>query len=67
MTNIRDFYLKNFGFLEVKFSIYSNRRVFVMVFTEQMFPEFYWGCAGSMVRIFAERSLARQHNENITI
>ena len=26
----RVFYLKNFGFLEVKFSIYLNRRVFVM-------------------------------------
>ena len=30
MKNIRVFYLKNFGFLEVKFSIYLNRRVFVM-------------------------------------
>ena len=30
MKNIRDFYLKNFSFLEVKFSIYLNRRIFVM-------------------------------------
>ena len=30
MKNIRDFYLKIFSFLEVKFSIYLNRRVFVM-------------------------------------
>ena len=30
MKNIRFFYLKNFVFLEVKFSIYLNRRVFIM-------------------------------------
>ena len=30
MTNIRVFYLKFFQFLEVKFSIYLNMRVFVM-------------------------------------
>ena len=30
MKNIGVFYLKKFGFLEVKFSIYLNRRVFVM-------------------------------------
>ena len=30
MKNIRVFYLKNFQFLEVKFSKYLNRRVFVM-------------------------------------
>ena len=30
MTNIGDFYLKIFNFLEVKFSIYWNRHVFVM-------------------------------------
>ena len=30
MKNIRVFYLKIFSFLEVKFSIYLNRRVFVM-------------------------------------
>ena len=28
--NIRAFYLKNFQFLEVKFSLYLNMRVFVM-------------------------------------
>ena len=30
MTNIGDFYLKIFSFLEVKFSIYLNRLVFIM-------------------------------------
>ena len=30
MKNMRIFYLKNFPFLVVKFSIYLNRRVFVM-------------------------------------
>ena len=30
MKNIRDFHLKIFSFIEVKFSIYLNRRVFVM-------------------------------------
>ena len=30
MKNIRVFYLNIFQFLEVKFSIYLNRRVFVM-------------------------------------
>ena len=30
MKNIGDFYLKNFSFLEIKFSIYLNRCVFVM-------------------------------------
>ena len=32
MKNIRFFLSENFQFLEVKFSIYMNRRVFVMVF-----------------------------------
>ena len=31
MNNIRIFYLKIFLFLVVKFSVYLNRRVFVMV------------------------------------
>ena len=31
MKNIKVFYLKIFSFLVVKFSIYLNRRVFVMV------------------------------------
>ena len=31
MKNIRVFYLNIFQFLEVKFSIYLNRRVFVMI------------------------------------
>ena len=34
MKNIRVFYLKFFSFLVVKFSIYLNRRVFVMKSTE---------------------------------
>ena len=32
MKNIRIFYLKNCHFLVVKFSVYLNRRVFVMIF-----------------------------------
>ena len=31
MKNIRVFFHENFDFLEVKFSIYLNRRVFVML------------------------------------
>ena len=31
MKNISFFYLKSFGFLEVNFYIYLNRRVFVML------------------------------------
>ena len=31
MKNIRIFYLKNCHFLVVKFSVYLNRRVFVMI------------------------------------
>ena len=30
MKNVGDFYLKIFSFLEVNFSIYLNRRVFLM-------------------------------------
>ena len=30
MKNIKSFVFENFQFLEVKFSIYLNRRVFVM-------------------------------------
>ena len=32
MKNIGDFYLKIFSFLEMKFSMYLNRHVFVMFF-----------------------------------
>ena len=32
MKNIRSFHQKNFHFLVVKFSVYLNRRVFVMNF-----------------------------------
>ena len=34
MKNIRFFLSENFQFLEVKFSIYMNRRVFVMLYLE---------------------------------
>ena len=34
MKNSRIFYLKTFSFLVVKFSIYLNRRVFVMSYAE---------------------------------
>ena len=34
MKNIRVFYLKNFQFLEMKFPIYLNRRVLVMINTD---------------------------------
>ena len=39
MKNIRDFLSENFQFLEVKFSIYLNRHVFVMEpILKQMIP-----------------------------
>ena len=34
MKNIRVFLSENFQFLEMKFSIYLNRRVFVMFYSE---------------------------------
>ena len=37
MKNTRVFYLKIFSFLEVKFSIYLNRRVFVMAPSKAFF------------------------------
>ena len=42
MKNIRVFLSENFQFLEVKFSIYLNRRVFVMstVATKPLLPNF---------------------------
>ena len=42
MKNIRVFYLNIFQFLEVKFSIYLNRRVFVKV----------WPCGYSLLGFF---------------
>ena len=45
MKNIRFFYLKNCHFLMVKFSIYLNRRVFVM------FPDKY----GTNIQTFHSR------------
>ena len=40
MINIRVFLSENFQFLEVKFSIYLNRRVFVMVEISPLFHSF---------------------------
>ena len=34
MKKLLSFYLKIFSFLEVKFSLYLNRRVFVMLLTQ---------------------------------
>ena len=41
MKNIRVFYLNIFQFLEVKFSIYLNRRVFVMPSPSQRAHDVY--------------------------
>ena len=38
MKNIKKFYLKIFIFLVVKFSMYLNRRVFVMVISTKFIP-----------------------------
>ena len=43
MKNIRIFYLKNRLFLVVKFSVYLNRRVFVMFSLGSMNPLWYLG------------------------
>ena len=51
MKNIRVFYLNIFQLLEVKFSIYLNRRVFVMIrniscyFSVGNLEPRHWGCA----------------------
>ena len=50
MKNIRGFLSENFQFLEVKFSIYLNRRVFVMETT--------FCCIGSGLRLFAQVCLS---------
>ena len=39
MINIRIFVSENFQFLEVKVSIYLNRRVFVMILLHPLFQE----------------------------
>ena len=39
MKNIRIFHLENFPFLVVKFSIYLNRRVFVMLKSASAFAQ----------------------------
>ena len=41
MKNIRIFYLKNCHFLVVKFSVYLNRRVFVMSFSDIIYSTFF--------------------------
>ena len=48
MKNVRVFLSENFQFLEVKFSIYLNRRVFVMIF-----------CSTSKWRFTAQQTLLR--------
>ena len=37
MKNIKDFNMKIFKFLEIEFSIYLNRRVFVMALAMSVF------------------------------
>ena len=37
MKNIKDFNMKIFKFLEIEFSIYLNRRVFVMALAMSLF------------------------------
>ena len=44
MKNIRIFLSENFHFLMVKFSVYLNRRVFVMYF-KMSFVEIFTQCA----------------------
>ena len=39
MKNVRVFLSENFQFLEVKFSMYLNRHVFVMLENRQMIPD----------------------------
>ena len=41
MKNIRFFYLKNFHFSVIKFSVYLNRHVFVMVNFDSYLPATY--------------------------
>ena len=55
MKNIRIFYLKNCHFLVVKFSIYLNRHVFVMI-CETL--DYYAGLSGSDVRPTGDHEVA---------
>ena len=60
MKNIRVFYLKIFRILEVKFSIYLNRRVFVMIFYIFWFMVLFMSISGILriyVRITDEAKL----------
>ena len=41
MKNIRVFLSENFQFLEIKFSIYLNRRVFVIIHNVKSGPNFF--------------------------
>ena len=50
MKNIRVFLSQNFQFLEVKFSLYLNRRVFVMLKGE-------WSTLGRFSAIFTREQL----------
>ena len=52
MKNIRDLLSENFQFLKVKFSIYLNRRVFIM---GEKFCDFLFAL------LYSEPSLQRQH------
>ena len=41
MKTISEFFSENFEFLEIKFSIYLNRRVFVMIMSSQRKSPFH--------------------------
>ena len=60
MKNIRVFLLENFQFLEVKFSIYLNRHVFVMSTQYMSYPMFEqnFKILGT-VHVVPEKSLAK--------
>ena len=64
MINIRVFYLKNFVFLEVKFSLYLNRRVFVMGRVLREIDTLSRGIARSKISFFPseEESTLREKN-----
>ena len=47
MKNIRIFLSKNFQFLEVKFSVYLNRRVSVMYLDTPSYLDLRWQCRNS--------------------
>ena len=53
MKNIRDFLSENFQFLEVKFSIYLNRHIFVMCTSDVVLNQL--AHQRSLIRIFIIR------------